>query len=119
MTDLRKSTSVAPVGTGRTFAWPGMLFLSAQFGLVCFLAIGDIGFDHPGKLGLDFDDFVLIAVLYGIVFIAGLAWSIAKKHWKSAVVQICTPGRTCWVQLSTISAIQRGSVSASEGKVEI
>jgi hypothetical protein len=91
MTDSGTPTSDAQDANGRTFALLGLLFLSTHVGLLCLVAFADIGFDHPGKFGMDYDDFVLIIVLYGGVLIAGLAWSFSKRRWKSAVLQICIP----------------------------
>jgi hypothetical protein len=91
MTDPRKPTSDAPHGIGRKFTWLDMLLLSMQIALLCLFQFGDIGFDHPGKLRLDFGDFILICIIYGISLIAGLAYSVAKKHWISAVLQVCIP----------------------------
>ncbi len=67
------------------------VLLCVQIALLALVQFGDIGFDHPGRLGLDFNDFVLICGVYGIVLIAGVACSIVTKRWKSAALQICIP----------------------------
>jgi hypothetical protein len=67
------------------------VLLCVQVGLLALVQFGDIGFDHPRRLGLDFNDFVLISSVYAIVLIVGLACSIVTKQWKTAVLQICIP----------------------------
>jgi hypothetical protein len=38
--------------------------LSAQVLSLLVISLGDIGFDHPGRYGLDFDDLLLLAMLW-------------------------------------------------------
>ncbi len=45
------------------------LLLALQAIGVLVIAFGDIGFDHPGRFGLDFGHFLVIAALELIAFI--------------------------------------------------
>jgi hypothetical protein len=91
MTEPMESDNQTAEANGQRFRLAVPLLLCGQIACICLLQFGDIGFDHPGKFGLDFDDLVLICVVYGIVLIAGLACSVIKKHWLAVVAQVCIP----------------------------
>ena len=57
---------------------------------LCWLVFlfGDIGFDKAGKFGLDYDAFILIAVVYGIAFIAGITLGLVQKRKLVAPAQV-------------------------------
>ena len=56
--------------------------------LVIFvLYFGDIGFDKPGRFGLDFDHFLILMVTYACLFVAAVTTIIRKKQWKYLSVQ--------------------------------
>ena len=61
--------------------------IAVQFLCFAVISLGDIGFDHGGKYGLDWDDFVAYAILYLIGFTMGVILSIAKGLWKSLGLQ--------------------------------
>jgi len=67
------------------------LLLSVQLALLSLLQFGDIGFDHPGKYGLDFNSLILICIVYAVALIVGLARSVFERIWLAAVLQICVP----------------------------
>jgi hypothetical protein len=50
----------------------------AGIGIVLF---GDIGFDKPGRFGLDFGHLLLIAAAEVSLFLTLVVVSIASKHW--------------------------------------
>ncbi len=42
---------------------------------------GDIGFDKPGKYGLDFSALVVVGVVYVIALLSGIVVGFLKKRW--------------------------------------
>jgi hypothetical protein len=42
---------------------------------------GDIGFDKPGRFGLDFGHFLLLMLVQGCLFVAVTSIVIRKKWW--------------------------------------
>ncbi len=50
--------------------------------IVIVILFGDIGFDHPGKYGLDFGHFILLAIGFIISFIWVIV-EVIKKEKKS------------------------------------
>ena len=56
-----------------------LLGVQALCGLL-FL-FGDIGFDKPGKYGLDFSALVLIGTVYLIALLSGIVLGLMKKRW--------------------------------------
>jgi len=51
------------------------------------LYFGDIGFDKPGRFGLDFDHFLILVVSQACLFIAAVITIFRKKQWKYFSVQ--------------------------------
>jgi hypothetical protein len=79
------SVNVEPRGRKRTrnnrherlLAWLVVLTVFTVQLLVCaVLRFGDIGFDHPGRFGLDFDDFLLLLAIQGGLFVLSVALAI-------------------------------------------
>jgi hypothetical protein len=66
-------------------------FFVSQLLLLGMLIFGDIGFDHPGKYGLDFDDFLKIAIFYAGCLLAGVLYAGFRRQWKVLILQIATP----------------------------
>jgi hypothetical protein len=56
--------------------------IAAQVLLVAIVALGDIGFDHPGRFGLDFGHLLLLALLWLLATMLGFVFA-----WKAR-----TPG---------------------------
>ncbi len=52
-----------------------------QFLVVLTLYFGDIGFDKPGKFGLDFYHFLLLMLVQAFLFIAAASMIIRRKRW--------------------------------------
>ncbi len=50
---------------------------------LCWLLIlfGDIGFDKPGKYGLDFSALLPIGAVYLIALLSGVVLALLKKRW--------------------------------------
>jgi hypothetical protein len=69
--------------------------LPILFGLQCLImgvvTFGDIGFDRPGRFGLDFDHFVLLAAGYLGLLGAGLIYAGLWKQWRWIAIQVATP----------------------------
>ena len=51
------------------------------------LAFGDIGFDKPGRLGLDFDHFLLLLLIQGCLVIAAVSMAFRTRRWNYLGVQ--------------------------------
>jgi len=52
-----------------------------QFLVILTLAFGDIGFDKPGRFGLDFDHLVILIFTQVCLFIAAASMIIRTKRW--------------------------------------
>jgi hypothetical protein len=59
--------------------------------LLFVLLFGDIGFDVPGRFGLDIEHGVVIFVLYIGFLLFGVIRSVFKKEWKFLISQIVVP----------------------------
>jgi hypothetical protein len=70
-----------------TFLSASMILVVVQSALAAVYLFGDIGFDH-GRFGLDFDALIVIAVLYVLALLAGLACSLNEKNWLTALLQL-------------------------------
>lgn len=65
------------------------------FWIVCFvqclivlvLYFGDIGFDKPGRYGLDFDHFLFLMLLQGCLFAAAAIMIVRSRQWNYFGVQ--------------------------------
>ena len=68
-----------------------LILLAIQCLLIGVFIFGDIGFDRPGRFGLDFDDFLLLAVIYFCCLITGLIRCMFKKQWTLAAAQLLIP----------------------------
>ncbi len=55
--------------------------------VILALYFGDIGFDKPGKFGLDFGHFLILMLVQGCLFIAAVTMLIRKKRWNYFSVQ--------------------------------
>jgi len=67
------------------------LLIAVQAALLAIFAFGDIGFDHPGKFGLDFDHFMILMGLYLVALLAGILRSVVRKNWIVAFAQVLIP----------------------------
>jgi hypothetical protein len=72
----------------KTAIW---LLVAFQWLFLLVLAFGDIGFDHPGRFGLDFGHFLLIAGLYLVALVAGGVLAVRGKAWYALLGQILVP----------------------------
>ncbi len=59
------------------------ILLLLQAALATVLCFGDIGFDHPGRYGLDFDDAVKLLGFYAAALLLGLvvATKLGRSWW--------------------------------------
>jgi hypothetical protein len=48
---------------------------------------GDIGFDRPGKYGLDYPALVVIGAVYAVALVSGIVLGVMKKRWLAACSQ--------------------------------
>ena len=72
------------------------------FWLVCFvqclvllvLYFGDIGFDKPSKLGLDFGHFLALMLLQVCLFVAAAVMIVRRRKWNYFGVQLLLFGAT-------------------------
>jgi hypothetical protein len=70
------------------FMWTPIVL---QWLLLMILVFGDIGFDHPGRFGLDFGHFILFVFLYVVALVAGIVLAIWSRAWGSLLAQILVP----------------------------
>jgi hypothetical protein len=66
-------------------------FFVAQLLLLGVLLFGDIGFDHPGKYGLDYDDLINLLFFYMACLLVGLVYAAFRRQWKLLFIQLATP----------------------------
>jgi hypothetical protein len=59
-----------------------------QCALLVVLNFGDIGFDKPGRYGLDFEHFLVILALYVFALLAGIVVSAMRKLWGVIALQL-------------------------------
>lgn len=65
--------------------------LAAEVVLALVVLFGDIGFDHPGRFGLDFGHALLILALFLILWSLGL-WKAARaRSWALLGAQLVLP----------------------------
>jgi hypothetical protein len=58
----------------------GWIAIAVQVAALVILLFGDIGFDHPGRFGLDFDDWMRIASVYVFAVLYGtVRWAFARN----------------------------------------
>jgi hypothetical protein len=86
-----------------------ILLVLFQASLIALVCLGEIGFDHPGKYGLDFDAFLVIAAFYMIALLVGLVRSCVRKEWKFVAVQLVLP-----LSLLAFEAAPRQSFNANQ-----
>jgi hypothetical protein len=61
--------------------------LCLQWLVLLVIAFGDIGFDLPGRYGLDFDALLILLTLYGICAIALIYLAVLlRKMWCATLV---------------------------------
>ncbi len=58
---------------------------------IAIVKFGDIGFDRPGAYGLDFDHFVMIAIVYCAILLLGIAYAARERYWGWLAVQLIIP----------------------------
>ena len=68
-----------------------MKLLGSIFILQCLVILalyfGDIGFDKPGRFGLDFGHFLILMVTQTCLLVAAVTTIIRKKQWRYFRVQ--------------------------------
>ena len=67
------------------------VILALQLILLAIFVFGDIGFDFPGAFGLDYDHFVILAGIYGVLFVVGFVRSIKRAETKWMLAQLAGP----------------------------
>jgi len=68
-----------------------ILLFVMQISFLTILTFGDIGFDHPGRFGLSYNHGFMFSFFYIVTLISGIAFSIRKKSWRTAVPQVLLP----------------------------
>ncbi len=67
------------------------VILALQLFIIAIFVFGDIGFDFPGAFGLDFDHFIILAGMYGVLFVVGFIRSIKRAETKWMLAQLAAP----------------------------
>jgi hypothetical protein len=68
-----------------------VIFVVIECLLLAVLAFGDVGFDHPGRFGLDFDDAIVLLVLFCGVLLGGVVYAARRRRWGWAALQLAIP----------------------------
>ncbi len=68
----------------RVFYW----LLLIQMGLAGAIVFGDVGFDKPGKYGLDSGDAIWMLAAYGAALLLGVGVAIRRKQGWGLAVQL-------------------------------
>ena len=68
-----------------------LVLLILQLLTLGVILFGDIGFDFPGRYGLDFDHFIVLAFFLVMLLATGLAWSWKRRKWSWAALQLVGP----------------------------
>jgi hypothetical protein len=76
---------------GHVYHWLLAALILFQCFLICVLLFGDIGFDHPGKYGLDIEDYYRILGAYYIAWANGVGLAVALKEWRLLELQLAIP----------------------------
>ena len=58
-----------------------------QCAVVLTLVFGDIGFDKPGRLGLDFDHFLILLFAQSCLVIVASTLAVRARRWRYLGVQ--------------------------------
>ena len=67
------------------------ILFAVQCCLVAILCFGDIGFDHPGRFGLDFGDAIRLIAIYLCILVAGTIVAGVQRRWKWLTGQLLFP----------------------------
>jgi hypothetical protein len=59
-----------------------------QFACALIFVFGDIGFDRPGRFGLAFDHLLILAAVYLVALLLGIASSIKTRRRTLVAVQV-------------------------------
>jgi hypothetical protein len=68
-----------------------VIFIAIECLVLAVFLFGDIGFDHPGRFGLDFDDAIMLAVLYCGVLLGGVIYTARNRRWWAIALQLVIP----------------------------
>jgi hypothetical protein len=79
-------------------AWSIIATLWLLFGVVL---LGDVGFDHPGRFGLDFEAFLILGILYLVLLASGIVIATMAKNLRITFVLL----GSCLVHLATVLVI--------------
>lgn len=58
-----------------------------QCAVALTLALGDIGFDKPGRFGLDFDHLLILLTIQGCLAIAVVIMAFRTRRWNYLGIQ--------------------------------
>lgn len=78
-----------PHGAKRSALLPWLAL--AQVLLVLLFAFGDIGFDHPGRFGLDFGHGIAILAALAVLWIAGTWLAVRRRDRGWIVFEVVLP----------------------------
>jgi hypothetical protein len=62
-----------------------------QLATLCILLFADIGFDRPGRSGLDLEDAMKLSALYVFASLFGVLFCLFQKRWRLAVAVFAVP----------------------------
>lgn len=68
-----------------------MWLFALQVALALVFVFGDIGFDHPGRFGLDFGHLVAIGLVFAVAWGIGVWRAVRTKAWSALTVQLLLP----------------------------
>ena len=64
------------------------ILLSVQALCLVTILLVPFGFDHPSSWGLDYDDFLIVLKIHGIVLLAGIAEACIIRRWLLVGLQV-------------------------------
>ena len=80
----RKRRRIDPTNLAVTIGGTALQIL-----LVLVIVFGDIGFDHPGRHGLDFDDLIGILTVFGFIVLVKSVYYAYRRLWQFLLVEAC------------------------------
>jgi hypothetical protein len=116
MNEPRKSVSHVRNWANDRLLSLSMVAVIVESALLALLVFSDIGFDHPGRFGLDFNALIVIGTAYAVALLFGLARSIIEKNWATAVLQICVPIATMAFEFRPVPRYDAAAYQYLKGK---
>jgi hypothetical protein len=92
------ATAVSAGTRARGWMLKGLFGLQVIAGLVGVLV--PFGFDHPSSWGLDFGHLLLLAALYLVALLAGMALAVKLRRYGILVGQLALLAALTWLVMS-------------------